>query len=123
MDNIQLRINGYSNDFDKYLNNLGKMKEELVFNYEEKISLLNDDLNNKNKIIDDNKRQITALENKNKELTAQLSFIFVLISFIFSYTDSSKFELTVINPTFVMGPICHGSVGTSQEVILIFKIK
>ncbi|XP_055332866.1 uncharacterized protein LOC129584643 [Paramacrobiotus metropolitanus] len=31
--------------------------------------------------------------------------------------EDKRFELTTINPSYVMGPVIHGSTGTSQEVV------
>ncbi|OQV22886.1 putative uncharacterized oxidoreductase [Hypsibius exemplaris] len=53
-----------------------------------------------------------AAYQKSKTLAEQAAW-----KFLEELPDSSKLELAAINPSYVMGPICHGSVGTSQELI------
>ena len=37
-------------------------------------------------------------------------------TFLFSFTEDEKFELCVINPGFILGPVLIGSTCTSMEV-------
>ena len=40
---------------------------------------------------------------------------------MFYFVDDEKFELSVVNPTLIMGPVLKGSTCTSIEVCLLFS--